>query len=100
MVADSLDNPVSDLYTMADILACCAGMRREHVYYLEQRGYVQPLKQRHGRLERNLFTRRQAELLAAFWKYRCSGMSARRACESALKESTLGQLSLWEETAS
>ncbi|NIM24942.1 MAG: hypothetical protein GTN69_02845 [Armatimonadetes bacterium] len=82
---------------MADILALCPGMKKEDVYYLEQRGYLSPLKQRHGRLERNLFTKEQADLLRAIWKHRKKGLPPRRAYEQAAKEQTMGQLSLWRE---
>ena len=91
------DNILSHLHTMADLLACCPGMKKEDVYYLEQRGYVRPLKQRHGRLERNLFTAEQAELLFSIWRHRRRGLSPRRAYEQALKERAMGQLSLWAE---
>jgi hypothetical protein len=93
------DHILSNLHTMADVLALCPGMKKEDVYYLEQSGCLTPLKQRHGRLERNLFTREQAELLHSIWKYRKKGLSPRRAYAQALKERSMGQLPLWEEAA-
>ncbi len=88
-------HPISDFYTLADLLASCPGMKKEDVYYLEQQGYLHPLKQRHGRVERNLFTRQQAELLFCVWKYRQSGLPPRKAYQRALKEKALGQLPLF-----
>ena len=90
------DNLLANLHTMADILDFCPGMKKEDVYYLEQRGYVRPLKQRHGRLERNLFTAEQAELVAAIWRLRKRGLPPRRAYEQAQRERHMGQLALWE----
>jgi hypothetical protein len=90
------DTLLAQLYTMADILSYCEGMKREDVYYLEERGYLHPLKQRHGRLERNLYTKEQVELLLTVWKYRRQGLSPRRAYEKALQENRRGQLALWE----
>ena len=100
MTAVDAENILSNLYTMADLLALCHGMKREDIYYLEQRGYIRPLKQKHGRLERNLFTQKQANLCATIWRYRQAGLSPRRAYEKAVKETNMGQLSLWEETNS
>lgn len=98
MHAHDTGNVLSSLYTMADVLACCPGMKREDVYYLEQRGYIRPLKQRHGRLERNLFTSQQAELIVTLWQYRQDGMLPRKAYEKAMKERNYGQLSLWDDS--
>ena len=91
------NNFLNNLHTMADLLACCPGMRKEDIYYLEQCGYVRPLKQRHGRLERNLFTAEQSELVTAIWKYRQRGLPPRQAYEQALKERSMGQLALFDE---
>ena len=99
MGADEKDNPLIHLHTMADILSFCPGMKKEDVYYLEQRGYVHPLKQRHGRLERNLFTPEQAELLCAIWRHRKRGVPPRQAYHQAVRERQMGQLTLWEGPA-
>ena len=96
MLPDNTEHSLSNLYTMADVLALCPEMRREDVDYLEQRGYIHPLKQRHGRLERNLFTAEEAELIFSIWKHHRAGLTPRKAYEKAVKERTLGQLSLWE----
>jgi len=89
-----------DLHPMADLLASCSGMTKEHVYYLEQRGYIHPIKQRHGKIERNLYTTEQLELVKAIWKYRQGGLSPREAYEQAQRERSRGQLSIWpDETA-
>jgi hypothetical protein len=93
MLPDSL----KDLHTMADLLARCPGMKKEDVYYLEHRGYLRPIKQRHGRVERNLYTTEQAELTAAIWRHRQAGHSPREAYSRAVKERSAGQLRIWEE---
>ena len=95
MRADAL----SDLHPMADLLARCPGMTKEHVYYLEQRGYLQPIKQRHGKIERNLYTTEQLQLVAAVWRHRQAGMRPREAYRRALREQARGQLSMWPEQA-
>ncbi len=84
---------------MADLLAGCPGMTKEHVYYLEQQGYITPIKQRHGRVERNLYTTKQLELVQAIWRHRQSGMSPREAFKRARREQARGQLSIWPEHA-
>jgi hypothetical protein len=94
------DTLLTHLYTMADILSFCEGMKREDVYYLEERGYLRPLKQRHGRLERNLYIKEQVDLLITVWKYRKQRLSPRRAYEKALQEHRRGQLALWENDES
>jgi len=94
------DTLLAHLYTMADILSFCPDMKREDVYYLEERGYLHPLKQRHGRLERNLYTQEQVDLLVTVWKYRKQRLSPRRAYEKALQERSRGQLALWESDGS
>jgi hypothetical protein len=95
MLTETSDNILSNLYTMADVLSFCSGMRKEDVYYLEQRGYLHPLKQRHGRLERNLYTREQVELLASVWKHRRMGLPPRQAYDRAIRERRMGQLPLF-----
>ena len=97
MTAEEPENILSNLCTIADLLALCDGMKREDIYYLEQRGYIRPLKQKHGRLERNLFTQKQATLCVTIWRHRQAGLSPRKAYEKALRETNMGQLSLWEE---
>lgn len=82
---------------MADLLARCPGMTKEHVYYYEQRGYLRPIKQRHGKIERNLFTAEQLELVRTMWSYRQSGLSPREAYRRARREQSGGQLSIWPE---
>ena len=86
---------LSDLHPMADLLASCPGMTKEHVYYLEQRGYIRPIKQRHGNIERNLYTTEQLELVTAIWGYRQTGFPPREAYQRALREQSRGQLSMW-----
>jgi len=88
---------LSQLYIMADLLARCPGMKKEDVYYLEHRGYVKPIKQRHGRLQRNLYTKEQIELVCAVWHHRQTGLAPRQAYQQALKECSAGQLSIWPE---
>jgi DNA-binding transcriptional MerR regulator len=96
-VGAAVREALSDLHPMADLLASCPGMTKEHVYYLEQRGYVRPIKQRHGRIERNLYTTEQRELVEAIWKYRQAGLPPREAFQRALREQSRGQLSMWPE---
>jgi DNA-binding transcriptional MerR regulator len=88
---------LSELHPMADLLASCPGMTKEHVYYLEQRGYLRPIKQRHGKIERNLYSREQLELVQAIWRHRQAGRSPREAYQEALREQTGGQLAMWPE---
>jgi DNA-binding transcriptional MerR regulator len=82
---------------MADLLDSCPGMTKEHVYYLEQQSYISPIKQRHGKVERNLYTTKQLQLIQAIWRHRQSGFSPREAHERALREQSRGQLSMWPE---
>lgn len=88
-----------DLHPMAELLASCPGMTKEHVYYLEQRGYVRPIKQRHGKIERNLYTTEQVQLVQAMWRYRQAGLPPREAHRRALREQTRGQLTIWPDQA-
>lgn len=90
---------LSDLHPMADLLARCSGMTKEHVYYLEQRGYLRPIKQRHGRIERNLYTTEQLQLVAAIWRHRQAGLPPREAYRRALREQARGQLTMWPDQA-
>ena len=82
---------------MAEILASCPGMTKEQVYYLEQRGYLKPIKQRHGKIERNLYTTEQVRLVQAIWRQRQEGLSPKKAHQRALREQSRGQLSIWPE---
>ena len=91
------DDVLSELHPMAEILASCPGMTKEHVYYLEQRGYLRPIKQRHGKIERNLYTTDQVQLVKASWRYRQEGLPPREAHQRALREQSGGQLSMWPE---
>ena len=93
------DEALSELHPMADLLSSCPGLTKEHVYYLEQRGYIRPIKQRHGKVERNLYTTEQFQLVQAIWKHRQAGLSPREAHERALREQTRGQLSMWPDIA-
>lgn len=86
---------LSELHPMADVLASCPGMTKEHVYYLEQRGYVRPIKQRHGKIERNLYTTEQLELVKAIWRYRQEGSPPREAYQQAMQDQCHGQLTIW-----
>ncbi len=86
---------LSELHPMAELLACCPGMTKEHVYYLEQRGHLRPIKQRHGKVERNLYTTRQLHFIEAVWYHRQKGVSPREAVQRALREQSQGQLSIW-----
>lgn len=88
---------LSDLHPMADLLTSCPGMTKEHVYYLEQRGYIRPIKQRHGKVERNLYTTEQLHLVQAIWEYRQAGLPPRQAYQRALREQSRGQLSMWPD---
>lgn len=88
---------LSDLHPMADLLARCPGMTKEHVYYLEQRGYLRPIKQRHGKIERNLYTTEQLQLVAAIWRHRQAGLPPREAYRRALREQARGQLTMWPD---
>ena len=80
---------------MAELLARCPGMSKEHVYYLEQRGYLNPIKQRHGKIERNLYTTRQLQFVKAVWLHRQQGLPPKAAVQQALQEQSQGQLSMW-----
>jgi DNA-binding transcriptional MerR regulator len=91
------EDTLSDLHPMAELLASCAGMTKEHVYYLEQRGYIRPIKQRHGRIERNLYTTEQLQLVKAIWRHRQAGVPPRDAYQRALREQSRGQLSIWPD---
>ena len=82
---------------MAEILASCPGMTKEYVYYLEQRGYLKPIKQRHGKIERNLYTTEQVQLVQAVWRNRQEGLPPKEAYQRALREQSRGQLSIWPE---
>jgi len=82
---------------MADLLARCPGMTKEHVYYLEQRGYVRPIKQRHGKVERNLYSTQQLQLVEAIWRHRQEGFSPKEAYRRALRDQNRGQLAIWPE---
>lgn len=88
---------LSELHPMADLLASCPGMTKENVYYLEQRGYLQPIKQRHGKIERNLYTREQLELVSAIWRYRQLGLPPQEAHRRALRDRSHGQLRIWDD---
>jgi DNA-binding transcriptional MerR regulator len=74
-------------------------MTKEHVYYLEQRGYLRPIKQRHGKIERNLYTTDQLQLVQAIWRLRQVGLPPREAYRRALREQSQGQLSIWPDQA-
>lgn len=91
-------NVLTDLHPMAELLACCPGMTKEHVYYLEQRGYLHPIKQRHGRVERNLYTTQQLQFVEAVWRHRQKGLSPKEAVQRALRDQSRGQLSIWPES--
>ena len=80
---------------MADLLARCPGMTKEHVYYLEQRGYLRPIKQRHGKIDRNLYTTQQLQLVETIWRYRQRGLSPKDAYRRAVRDQTRGQLEIW-----
>jgi DNA-binding transcriptional MerR regulator len=82
------------LYVMGELLSRCPGMSKEEVYYLEQRGYLQPIKQKCGRVERNLYTREQVELVCAIWRHRQAGAPPAKAYHLARKEKSTGQLHL------
>ncbi len=86
---------LNELHPMAELLARCPGMTKEHVYYLEQRGYLKPIKQRHGKIERNLYTTRQLQLVEAIWQHRQQGVSPKDAVLRATREQARGQLSMW-----
>ncbi len=88
---------LSELHPMAELLARCPGMTKEHVYYLEQRGYLRPIKQRHGKIERNIYTSRQLQLVEAIWQQRQRGIAPREAVQRALRDQSQGQLSMWPE---
>ena len=90
---------LSDLHPMADLLASCPGMTKEHAYYLEQRGYIRPIKQRHGKVERNLYTTEQLRLVQAIWRHRQAGLPPREAYRRALREQSRGQLTIWPDEA-
>ncbi len=91
------EDALSDLHPMAELLASCPGMTKEHIYYLEQRGYIRPIKQRHGRIERNLYTSDQLQLVTAIWRHRQEGLPPREAYQRALRERSRGQLSIWPD---
>lgn len=88
---------LSELHPMADLLVSCPGMTKEHIYYLEQRGYLRPIKQRHGKIQRNLYTTEQLQLVQAMWRHRQAGLPPREAHKRALREQSKGQLSIWPE---
>lgn len=88
---------LSELHPMADLLVSCPGMTKEHIYYLEQRGYLRPIKQRHGKIQRNLYTTEQLQLVQAMWRHRQAGLPPREAHKHALREQSKGQLSIWPE---
>jgi DNA-binding transcriptional MerR regulator len=93
------EDALSDLHPMAELLASCPGMTKENVYYLEQRRYIRPIKQRHGKIERNLYTTEQLELVKAIWRHRQAGDLPREAYQRALREQSRGQLSIWPDEA-
>jgi len=86
-----------DLHPMAELLASCDGMTKEHVYYLEQRGYLKPIKQRHGKVERNLYTTQQLEFVRSVWRHRQTGLPPKEAVQKALRDQTQGQLTIWPQ---
>ena len=88
---------LAELFTMADVLARCQGMKKEDVYYLEHRGYLRPIKQRHGRVERNLYTAAQVDLIAEMWRLRQEGLPPREAYRKARQTLSSGQLTIWPE---
>lgn len=88
---------LSELHPMADLLVSCPGMTKEHIYYLEQRGYLRPIKQRHGKIQRNLYTTEQLQLVQSMWRHRQAGLPPREAYQRALREQSKGQLSIWPE---
>jgi len=88
---------LSELHPMADLLVSCPGMTKEHIYYLEQRGYLKPIKQRHGKIQRNLYTTEQLQLVQSMWRHRQAGLPPREAYQRALREQSKGQLSIWPE---
>ena len=91
------DDVLSELHPMADLLTSCPAMTKEQVYYLEQRGYLRPIKQRHGKIQRNLYTSQQLQLVQAIWRHRQAGLPPREAYQRALREQSRGQLSIWPE---
>lgn len=91
------EDALSDLHPMAELLASCPGMTKENVYYLEQRGYLRPIKQRHGKIERNLYTTEQLRLVEAIWRHRQGGEPPREAYQRAIREQSRGQLSIWPD---
>ena len=88
---------LTELFTMADVLARCPGMKKEDVYYLEHRGYLRPVKQRHGRVERNFYTAEQVELVAQMWRLKQEGLPPRKAYPKAKQALASGQLAIWPE---
>jgi len=72
-------------------------MTKEHVYYLEQRGYLHPIKQRHGKVERNLYTTQQFAFVQAVWRHRQQGCSPKEAVTRAERDQSQGQLSMWPQ---
>ncbi len=88
---------LGELVPMAEVLARCAGMKKEDVYYLEQRGYLKPVKLRQGRVERNLFTKEQVSLVSEMWRLRQEGLPPREAFRRAKQSLSSGQLAIWPE---
>ena len=88
---------LAQFLTMADLLAHCPGMKKEDVYYLEHRGYLRPIKKRHGHIERNLYTLEHAALIAEIWRLKQEGLPPREAYRRARQTLSSGQLSIWPE---
>ena len=88
---------LSELFTMADVLARCPGMNKEDVYYLEHRGYLRPVKKRHGRIERNLYTAAHVDLVTQMWRLKQEGLPPREAYRRARQALSSGQLTIWPE---
>lgn len=59
---------------------------RHKLYYLEQKGYVTPTRIPMGDLEAREYSKADAELIAAIWKYLKKGFKHKVAHQKALEE--------------
>jgi len=59
---------------------------RHKLYYLEQKGYIQPRRVPRGELEARVYTAEDCEMVRLIWKYLQQGYRHRVAYRKALEE--------------
>ncbi len=67
---------------------------RQHLYYLEQKGYIQPQKTVIGDKEFRDYTEEDAKKVALIWKYLKKGFKYKIAFEKAMEELSDPQMNL------